>query len=393
MAKEVLFVSHDASRTGAPILLLQLLKWLKRNTDLSFEILIKTSVGNRAELIPEFAALAEVAPWDKLAAYPHTMAGRAIRKMGFDEGSRQAYFNRLKKKRAEGDLALVYANTAANGQVLEWLAKLHVPTVTHVHELQYAISHSIGTEPFKRVLEHSDHFIAVSEAVRKNLIENHGVRASQIDLVHGFIGTQQLKAEHHNRSEFLQQLGLSEDSLLVGGAGSVHWRKGADLFIQLARVVRNRMPSAPIFFVWIGGPTEGLYFRQVSHDIAQMGLDKSVRFLGEVPDPADYIAAMDVFALTSREDPFPLVCLEAAALSKPIVCFDGAGGAKEFVEDDCGFIVPYLDIHAMAKRIGALLNMPDLRKQFGARAAEKVTERHDVEVTAPRILEIVQRFL
>jgi glycosyltransferase involved in cell wall biosynthesis len=202
-----------------------------------------------------------------------------------------------------------------------------------------------------------------------------------------------LKAEHHNRSEFLQQLGLSEDSLLVGGAGSVHWRKGADLFIQLARVVRNRMPSAPIFFVWIGGPTEGLYFRQVSHDIAQMGLDKSVRFLGEVPDPADYIAAMDVFALTSREDPFPLVCLEAAALSKPIVCFDGAGGAKEFVEDDCGFIVPYLDIHAMAKRIGALLNMPDLRKQFGARAAEKVTERHDVEVTAPRILEIVQRFL
>ena len=41
-----------------------------------------------------------------------------------------------------------------------------------------------------------------------------------------------------------------------------------------------------------------------------------------------------------EEDPYTLVCLEAAALEKPYVCFEGAGGSPEFVEEDCGFVVP-----------------------------------------------------
>jgi glycosyltransferase involved in cell wall biosynthesis len=60
-----------------------------------------------------------------------------------------------------------------------------------------------------------------------------------------------------------------------------------------------------------------------------------------------YFAAFDVFALVSREDPFPVVCLEAASLGKPIVCFNSSDGEKEFVENDCGFVVPDLDIEIM----------------------------------------------
>jgi glycosyltransferase involved in cell wall biosynthesis len=82
--------------------------------------------------------------------------------------------------------------------------------------------------------------------------------------------------------------------------------------------------------------------------------------------PADYMAAADVFVLTSREDPYPLVCLEAAALEKPIVCFEGGGGTPEFVEADCGFVVPYLDIIGMADRVISLLDSPDCRDNLGA---------------------------
>jgi glycosyltransferase involved in cell wall biosynthesis len=103
------------------------------------------------------------------------------------------------------------------------------------------------------------------------------------------------------------------------------------------------------------------------------------------------LAAADVFALTSREDPYPLVCLEAAALGKPIVCFAGAGGAPEFVEQDCGFVVPYFDVTAMAGRIASLLESADCRIKMGAAARRKVAERHDISVAAPRILEIIER--
>jgi len=105
----------------------------------------------------------------------------------------------------------------------------------------------------------------------------------------------------------------------------------------------------------------------------------------------DYFAAADVFALTSREDPYPLVCLEAAALAKPIICFADAGGMPEFVEEDCGFVVPYLDVEAMADRVIALLDSAECRLTMGANARRKVAERHDISVSAPRIMEIIER--
>jgi glycosyltransferase involved in cell wall biosynthesis len=83
--------------------------------------------------------------------------------------------------------------------------------------------------------------------------------------------------------------------------------------------------------------------------------------------------------------------LEAAALEKPIICFAGAGGMPEFVEDDCGFVVPYLDITAMAERVACLLDSPECRLKMGEAACRKVAQRHDISVAAPRIMEIIER--
>ncbi|MDH6063711.1 hypothetical protein, partial [Umezakia ovalisporum] len=61
------------------------------------------------------------------------------------------------------------------------------------------------------------------------------------------------------------------------------------------------------------------------------------------------------------------VCLEAASLGKPILCFDKAGGEPEFVEDDCGFIVPYLDLDA------ADMNLISLRSLRYSNPNAKIT--------------------
>jgi len=105
------------------------------------------------------------------------------------------------------------------------------------------------------------------------------------------------------------------------------------------------------------------------------------------------MAIFDAFCLTSREDPFPLVVLEAASLEKPVLCFAEAGGPPEFVENHCGFVLPYLDVAAMSARIVELIENPSLRDELGRRARAKVLERHDVEVVAPRIMNIIERVL
>ena len=55
MPKKVLFISHDALRTGAPLFLLNLLKWFGTNSELTFRILLK----NGGDLESEFQALAK----------------------------------------------------------------------------------------------------------------------------------------------------------------------------------------------------------------------------------------------------------------------------------------------------------------------------------------------
>jgi hypothetical protein len=59
--------------------------------------------------------------------------------------------------------------------------------------------------------------------------------------------------------------------------------------------------------------------------------------------------------------------------------------------EDCGFVVPYLDIMAMAESVVVLLDSPESRVWMGAAARRKVAQRHDISGTPPRIAEILER--
>jgi hypothetical protein len=129
------------------------------------------------------------------------------------------------------------------------------------------------------------------------------------------------------------------------------------------------------------------------HDIRCLGLEREIRFIGELAAPHGLLALADLFCLTSREDPFPLVMLEAAALRKPVLCFERAGGAREFCALGGGIAVPFIDVEAMADQAHGLLADPALREAMGARAAEAVRTRFTVEAVAPRLWREIQGFV
>lgn len=361
----VLFISHDANRHGAQLLLLHFLSWLRANSDLRFEVLLKAD----GELRPDFEALAPVTLWNNGAEL---------------EALRERY----------ACVELIYSNTITNGALLAALARPGTAVLCHVHELEYWIVHRTEPQNNQYVRQHTSRYIAVSQAVRAVLIEQLHVPEQQIDVVYEFIPTKLDLARQAQTAEHIRsKLRIPANALIVGASGTTDWRKGPDLFIQLARAVQHYDVGAPVHFVWVGGDNQGSAFSTLQYDIAHAGLSTCMHFVGALPNALDYFALFDVFALVSREDPFPLVNLEAAALEKPIVCFDNSGGAREFVAGDCGFVVPYLDIEAMARSTAELLQSADLRRRYGQRAAEKVRAQHDVDVVAPQLLAVIQRTL
>ena len=107
------------------------------------------------------------------------------------------------------------------------------------------------------------------------------------------------------------------------------------------------------------------------------------------PRPRDYFSAMDIFALTSREDPFPLVMLEASATGLPLVCFEASGGGPEFAEADAGLLAPYLDVAAFANRVLSLSADPEARRAIGGAARRKVAERYTIDQQAPKLRDLI----
>ena len=377
----ILFVSHNASRTGAPIELLHFLRWFKKNGNRPFSVLL----GGDGELVSDFSDLADTWSLDRSHWLPQATRTNILNAMRLGKVARLAESSDVRRFAAKSSPALIYANSIASARVIE-LLEPKVPVLTHVHELEFAFR-NYSREPLSALLTQTQQFIACSNAVRDNLIHAHGVRAARVETVHESIPLDAVRAERTGQQVF-QELRLPGDALLVAASGILCWRKGADLFLQLAREVCRQRSRA--YFAWIGGGSAD-DIAKFEHDVRILGLMERVRITGTVLDPWDYMAAADVFALTSREDPYPLACLEVAALGKPILCFEGAGGMPEFIEQDCGFAVPYMDVTAMAERVVFLLDDADCRLSMGKAARLKVSQRHDINAAAPRIMELMER--
>jgi glycosyltransferase involved in cell wall biosynthesis len=128
---------------------------------------------------------------------------------------------------------------------------------------------------------------------------------------------------------------------LMSGTSST--RKGIDMVPELAKYLKEQNAA----LVWLGNnSTTGMDW-MIEQEITVKKLD-NVFFLGKkVNDYYDYMNVMDGFVLTSREEPFGMVVVEALALGKPIVSFN-AGGVSEIVTPETGRIVDSWNVDALA---------------------------------------------
>jgi glycosyltransferase involved in cell wall biosynthesis len=381
MPGTLLFLSHDASRTGAPILLLNFLQWLRQNRSIDFRIL----TGRPGELTADFAAIGAVDSFEPSKALWYKM----MRRLQLQRWYHSCHLARLRKTVAKHDVNLIYVNSVASAGMLDFLSFVDCPVICHVHELEGAIRVT-GVENIALLEKRQPTYIAVSRAVKNSLVENHGISASRVQVIHGFVPHVQGRATESEkaRKTLFRTLGIAEEAKLVCACGSIEFRKGSDLFLQVADNVMREYRTTPVHFAWVGGTPKKVAAMQ--SQVANSSLRDVVHFVGHTSDTRPYFEASEVFLLTSREDPFPLVMMEAAQCGKPIVCFEDAGGAPEFVEADAGFIIPDLDIARMSEKVIELLSSSTLCNQMGMAAKRKVVSRYGLNAGAAKIAAAIE---
>ena len=381
MKKNILFISHDASRTGAPIVLKHFINWVKKQGDFSFSILLKRG----GDIEPGFRQQGPVYTWSPYLpkeSFWGKLQTKAVR-FFLRKPVYKAYPPELQNTRFD----LVYFNTVASTDLLPYIKAHHnCPVILHVHENDFTIKANYPELLSKTNVAQIDHFIAVSESTRQSLVKSFGVPSEKISLVYEFADIKNPPAPKHSVKEIKDLLHL-EDEFIVGGAGVTSWRKGIDIFTKLAQIILKNY-KGKIKFIWVG-EWEHPFKHQFAYELDRLGLSADdIILTGSIENPHDYFAAFDVFALTSREDPFPLVALEAASLAKPIICFADAGGMPELIKAGGGIIVPYADTEKMAAAIISIYYDRPATLEMGKSAKEKV-QQFDIDVQAPKIMAII----
>lgn len=391
----ILFVSHEGTRTGAPMMLLHFLRWLREHGKVDPQIALLRG----GPLTEQFAELGPTTVLGDVVDWP-TPSNNEIRLelRGLYGPSLQLQRLRMRSTVAPlREARHVYLNSSVSLRLLHHLPRTET-AISHIHELQSSLPWSMRTQDPALMRSRVTHFIAAADCVADNLHRSYDVERSRISRLYEFIDTSAVvEPPERDRATIRAELGLADDALVVGGCGYADWRKGIDLFIQMARHV-GQQGRQDIHFVWVGDVPGGHEGDEIRRDVEHAGMDGRLHLVGLQSRPFDWYRAFDLFALTSREDPYPLVGLETSLLQVPMLCFDRSGGMIELIGrstaeglGESGVIVPYLDVEAMGDAAIELLDDPQRRADIGRRAAAIVRRDHDVDVAAPQLLEILER--
>ena len=187
------------------------------------------------------------------------------------------------------------------------------------------------------------------------------------------------------RAEF----GLTDRDKLVISVGYADLRKGFDLFLQLWRHLQSPAGKrrGRVCLVWIGGIDPGLK-DWLTNELADAEATGTFHMAGYRDDMDAVFSAADAFVLTSREDPFPTVVLEALSAGLPVVAFDRSGGIPDMLrETGQGDVVPYGDLIAMAAAVTAQLQAGITGRQRAERHA-LIADRFSFKAYVRKLLDV-----
>jgi glycosyltransferase involved in cell wall biosynthesis len=341
--QRIAIISHDANPHGAQYLALNLVRELKTGLGIQVDVLLMSG-GHLA------AAFAEVAAVHDLSV---------MSPIKFDE--------LLTRLRAEG-VEVVIANTAVSGRIILPVKMAGFKIVTLVHELPGLIRDYGLESTIRDLVEYSNKVVLSSEAVLRGignfasaelLATKAVLRPQGLFTRSRYRGLSDLTAA---RNTLRQRLGLPLETRIVLAVGYADRRKGVDLLLKSAAICCATDPM--LHFVWVGH-TDASMEHENAAQIAKGQLLSRFHFVGLDFDTDDYYAGADLYALPSREDPFPSVVLESLSVGVPIVAFAGTGGGSDLVKRGCGVVVHAFDVEQYARAIMGLLSDDGKRKALG----------------------------
>ena len=224
-----------------------------------------------------------------------------------------------------------------------------------------------------------DKIICISDAEKQAALEKKICRDDKLQVIFNGVDIDAYENGIHGAVK-RKDLNIPEDALVVGMVGRMSPQKAPDVFVKMAKQVKDEVPNA--HFIIVGNGNQEDEIRKYAED---NGFSNSLHITGWVDNPMSYVELFDVACLLSRWEGFGLALPEYMMAGKPIVASrvdaipniirNGENGLLVEVDDDIGASKAVLRIlreDGLRKKIVAQ-GLEDVHNRFNAR---RVSEEH-----------------
>ncbi len=220
----------------------------------------------------------------------------------------------------------------------------------------------------------TDAFIAVADAHGEYLVQRKRFPQAKVHVIPNGVDVERFCTDGE-RLSVRKELGLTPTTPVAGIVAALRPEKNHELFLRAAAIVRRRIPEATFLVVGDGPLRPAL-----EATAAELGIARAVRFLGTRSDIPRLLAAMDVFALTSRMEANPVSILEAMATGRPVVAPNVGSIAESVADGVTGYLTEQGDGEQTARRICELMENIELARSMGRAGRKVVVDRWSLDV-------------
>jgi len=224
----------------------------------------------------------------------------------------------------------------------------------------------------RRTRRFAERVVAVSEAVKRELVESEGLEPERVVVIPNGIDAELFRPA--DGSAWRREWGIPDGALTIGAVGRLASAKGLGYLLEAMARLAGEGRDLRLVMVGSGPERERLEARA-----RELGLGGRVIFSGFCSELETVYPAFDLYALPSLAEGSPNALLEALACGCPAVA-SAVGGVPEIVEDGhSGLLVPPADAAALARALEGLAADEGLRRRLGTAGRRRIEDRFTLE--------------
>jgi glycosyltransferase involved in cell wall biosynthesis len=263
---------------------------------------------------------------------------------------------------------------------------LRLPHVVHLH---YRVGPWLG-KGSRLALERARVVICVSEFLKQHAQE--ALPRGSFRTLHNTMSVPQAEpaaARFQNRGEVRGELGLPDESILVGMVARLSIEKGQQELLEAMVPILRRQPAVHLVLAGQEYPAGNGLTDRLRSSARSAGIGSQCHVLGGREDVPRLLSSFDIFAHPSRQEPCSLAVLEAMASGLPVVGLREGAMPEQIVEGMTGLLVAPGNCGELTAALDQLLANPRRRRTFGERAKELVAREFNPDAKARQFADLL----